>query len=232
MTYSKEYKDMVLSLRSRGKSYNELKKILKIPKSTLSDWLSPHGWSQNIAKQLTEKAKNQHTIRIRYLNKEKKRHLNKIYEEAEEEAQEEFQALKYHPLFIASLCLYWGEGDRRDKSNTRLSNIDPDMIKLFYHFLMGVCQIDKSKIKASLLLYPDLNDHDCKNFWSEKTGINKDFFNKSVFIEGRHKTRRLPYGVCNITVSSTYLKRKILIWLKVLPKELLDEEYYKYAGIV
>lgn len=220
-------KKQVILLRQSGKSYKQIKVELGVPVSTLSSWLQPHQWSRNITKSLAKTAKRENTVRICNLNNIRGEHLKRLYKEAEIEAVEEFERLKYHPLFIAGIMIYWGEGDRVTKHNIRISNTDPAMIKLFADFLRKICSAPENRIKVSLLLYPDLNDKKCKIYWSENTAIPENRFNKSVVIAGKHKTKRLQYGVCNIVFTGTYLKLKLLIWLKLLSKDLLNEEYYK-----
>ena len=219
-------KKEVLQLRRSGKSYNEIRDLLGMPKSTLSNWLCKIQWSSKIKNILAEKALRENTIRLRSLNKIRGEHLIKLYREARKEAKEEFEYFKFHPIFITGIAIYWGEGNKTSRHMIRVGNVDPLMIKLFVKFLREICGIPKKEIRAYLLLYPDLDLDECKNFWIKQSGLSNKNFNKCVVIQGRHKTRRIRYGVCNIGVSSTYLKEKILSWLTLLPKELIKGEYY------
>ncbi|MCX6787962.1 MAG: hypothetical protein NT108_02235 [Candidatus Kaiserbacteria bacterium] len=213
-------------LRRRGKSYLEIRKALKIPKGTLSGWFSTVDWSKQIKERLASQAQDQHTTRLIDLNRVRGQHLKKVYEEAREEARVEFNEMKYNPLFIAGLMLYWGEGDKLTKYSTAITNTDPDLIRLYVFFLKNACRIPEEKIRAHVLIYPDLSDEDCRKYWSHESSVNLSQFTKSTIIVGRHKTRRIKYGVCMIGISSTYLKVKMLEWLKLLPKELMNEAYY------
>lgn len=219
-------KEKALKLRRAGKSYNEIRRELGAPKSTLSGWLKPYKWSKKISLSLAEASKEKNAVRIRHLNKIRGKHLENLYKQARTEAYEEFEKLKYHPLFIAAVAIYWGEGDKSIKQGLRISNVDPAMIKLFTNFLLHICQLDNDKIYAWLLLYPDLDEKECKNFWIKKTSLINDNFNKSIVIKGRHKTKRVQYGICNVGVSSRYLKEKMLVWVELLPKQLLNKKYY------
>jgi len=205
-----------IRLRKLGKSYRAIKKELRIPMSTLSNWLSPHGWSKKIADSLSERAKKDSAVRIRDLNKIRGENLKKLYEEAEKEAVIEFQNLKYHPLFIAGLVLYWGEGDKVSKNSVRISNTDPAAVRLYINFLFHVCGVRREKVRAGLLLYPDLDDGVCKKFWAKSSGLGEGAFNKSTVIIGRHKTKRVRNGVCVVGFGSCYFKHKILLWIKLL----------------
>lgn len=219
-------KSQVFRLRRMGKSYNAIRRDLRISKGTLSEWLRPYGWSKNIASSLAEKSKQTSAVRIRYLNNIRGKHLARLYLDAQAEAGREFEKLKYHPLFIAGVAIYWGEGDKVSGHGVRIANTDPTMIRLFVNFLAHVCQIPKNRIKAWILIYPDLDGEVCKKFWVEKSGISNHNFTKCITVQGRHKTNRVRYGVCNVGISSKYFKKKMLIWLKLLPVQLLSKRYY------
>jgi len=220
-------KEIALQMRKNGKSYNEIHSALKIPKATLSNWFSEIGWSKDIAKKLATKVQVQHTVRLVKLDKIRGQHLTHSYEEARREAKEDLEILKYNPLFIAGLMLYWGEGDKATKAQVRLANTDPGLIKLFVVFLRKVCNIPEEKVGVHILTYPDIDDKTNRQYWSEISGIAPKKFLKSVHIQGRHKTRRLGHGVCSVYVSSTYFKVKMLEWLKLLPEELMNLRYYE-----
>lgn len=210
--------------------YNEIHSALKIPKATLSDWFSKISWSEEMTKKLAAKVQIQHTVRLVELDKIRGQHLARAYEEARIEARDDLKLLKYNPLFIAGLMLYWGEGDKATKAQVRLANTDPELIKLFVFFLRKVCNIPTEKIGVHILTYPDIEDKSNRQYWSNISGIALENFLKSVHIQGRHKTKRLGHGVCSVYVSSTYFKVKMLEWLKLLPEELMNLRYYENIG--
>ena len=219
-------KPFALELRKTGKSYNEISKQLRVSKSTLSEWLRGRRWSQDITANLNEQLKQSTIIRIRYLNKIRGEHLGRVYEAGKKEAVIEFEKLKYHPLFIAGVMAYWGEGDKVSRFGARIANTDPAMIRLFVIFLRDVCQIKLDKIRAGILVYPDLNEKLCREFWIERSGLKDSNFMRSTVIQGRHKTRRVGYGICNVGISSSYFKQKMLIWIDLLSKQLISKGYY------
>ena len=98
-------KEIAFKMRKNGKSYNEIRTALKIPKATLSDWFSKIDWSNEIAKKLAAAVQKQHTVRLIELDKTRGTHLKHLYEEAREEAKNDLLELKYNPLFIAGLML-------------------------------------------------------------------------------------------------------------------------------
>jgi len=213
-------KETVLKLRLKGKSYKEIMQEINISKSTLSDWLKELSWSQDIKQDLTQKAHLKSNLRLIELNKIRGQKLKELYQQAREEAVLDCELFKYNPLFVAGVMIYWGEGDKVSKNSFRIANSDPAMIKVFVKFLIEICNVRKEKIRASLIIYPDIIDSEAKKFWTENTGLDYSHFTKSTVIIGRHKTRILENGVCTLNASSTYLKQKMLIWLKLLPEML------------
>ena len=212
---------LAIKLRKEGISYNKICKELGIPKSTMHYWFRNLRWSQQIKKELTEKAKTQSTKRLQAVIQAQRKRWKAYRKYYREEAKKEFPILRSNPLFLAGLMLYWGEGDSNLKNQVRLSNTDPRMIKLFNEFLQKICKASKEKIRLSLIIYPDLTDEDCKKFWSNRVKVSLNQFDKSSIIYGRHPTKRLENGICIIRVNnSPGLKEKIIIWTDLIVKDL------------
>ena len=215
-------------LRTLGKSYTEIHLQLGVPKSTLSGWFSNQKWSNDIAIKCAKNAVNSSIVRLVALNTIRGEHLKRLYEEALADAVEDYSKLRYHPLFIAGLMIYWGEGDKTSKYRVSIANTEPQMIKIFKLFLKNICGLENAK--AWILLYPDLDEVTCKKYWMEKCGLKYDQFTKSMVIKGKTPLRKLSYGVCNMGISSAYLKNKILKWIELLAHDIGEEKYI--AGIV
>lgn len=215
----KDLKLRAIVLRKRKRSYREIAELLHVSKSTVSYWFKEINWSKNIQKQLTDRAKRLNQKRLVHLNNLKKIKWQKIYHKAETEAKKEFENLKMSTLFITGISIYWGEGDKNfQNGRVRVSNIDKKLLTVFRVFLQQICNVKNEKIKAYILLYPDLDQEICMKFWSKSIGIPKNNFFKPSIIQGRHKKHRLDYGVCTIHVSDKYLKKKILTWLDLFAR--------------
>jgi hypothetical protein len=220
-------KQNATELRKQGKSYRQIRDEMRIPLSTLSEWFRDETWSKDIAAKLALEGQKKSTVRIVELDRVRGENLKRLYAEAREEAKQELGKLKYNPLFIAGMMLYWGEGSRSGFQGAKLSNSDPAMIKLYVSFLREACGIPMERIKAHLILYPDHEEKGTRAYWARMSGIPWENFTKSVVIQGRHKFRRLTWGVCLVSVSSSYFREKVLEWLRLLPQELMNREYYE-----
>ena len=215
-------KGKAIQLRRQGKSYKQINRDLNVPIGTLAGWLKHEPWSQDIKNRLSvavswsnPKALNALTL----ANRERWRLKHQEYRNA---ATKEFGRLKKDPLFLAGIMLYWGEGEKQQKSSrVSLANNEPTMIKIFNLFLTKTLNISNDKIYAWLLLYPDLIDSVQKNLWSKTTNLSLRQFKKSIYIKGHRPTKRNSYGVCTIAVNSRALKERVLTWLE-LYQDLLN----------
>ena len=209
-------KEKAIELRHQNKSYKSISRELGIPLGTLAGWFRNEPWSQEIRDKLGIEASLAFPEKLKRIVAANKKRWADTHEVYRQEATKEFSKLKDDPLFLAGIMLYWGEGEKQQKSSqVRLSNSEPEMIRIFYLFLIKALKISPEKIKAWLLLYPDLIDPVQKNFWSKATGIPISQFSKSTYIKGRHPTKRLSYGVCTIHISSRALKERVLKWLEL-----------------
>jgi hypothetical protein len=213
-------RDVAISLRKSGKTYRQISKELGVSLSTLSNWFGREKWSRTIGDALTREHRTKSALRLSYFRAAYRRKLASVYANGRKIAEAEFTELKQDPLFIAALSSYWGEGDKASVYRCRLTNVDPQMIKLFSRFLLEICKVPEERVRYWLLLYPDLDESKCKEYWASAAGIPMANFSKSVYIQGRHKSKRVSYGVCTVTVSSRYLKEKVLVWLRLLADDL------------
>ena len=209
-------KEKALQLRRESKSYKTISKELGIPLGTLAGWFKNEPWSQAIRNRLGQEASLAFPEKLKRIVAANKKRWADLYISYRQEAIVSFPELRDDPLFLAGLMLYWGEGDKSQKNvQVKLTNSDPEMIRIFHRFLTETLKIPREKVSVWLLLYPDLVDSVQKNFWSHATGIPISQFKKSIYIVGRHSKRRLSYGVCNVFINSRAFKERILKWLEL-----------------
>lgn len=219
-------KEKIFELRRAGKSYNEIGKTFNISKGTLWKWFKEDSSLDRVTVQNGEKSKS--LDGLLKMREARRQALSLSYASSRDAGRAEFLELSRNSLFIAGLCLYWGEGDKKSRGHIRITNIEPKLVKIFILFASHVLGVDKSKIKISLLLYPDLDVNICLRYWEESLGLSSENFYKPSIIQGRHKINRLHYGVCCAGFSSTLLKQKLLVWLEMIG----DLFFVNNAGVV
>jgi len=217
----KDKKEAII-LRKEGKSYKEIRAELGVPMATLSDWFRRQDWSRALSRKLNDEYLELNKARIVHLGKIRGKNLDRLYGEARNEAKKEFELLKNHPLFVSGVMIYWGEGDKVSKNGFRITNSDSQMVRLFLTFLIKICRAPRERLKVGLLVYPDLDIENCEAYWSKNIGLSRKSFMKTVVIKGKHKVRKLKYGVCTLYFPSRFLKEKMLVWMDLLPKYLLE----------
>lgn len=214
-------KNNAIILRKSGKSYQKISKVLGIPKSTLTYWFKNVKWSKELKKQLVLKANIEARKRMIKISHQAKVEREKLYKNCRRIAKDKYRTYSKDSLFVGGLMTYWGEGDNKLKNGIiRVTNTDPAILKLFRLFIKKYLPSIYLKLRAYLILYPDLNDETCLKYWSKKVSIPLDKFFKSQYILGKHPTKRLLNGVCTVTITSRANKEIILSWINLKRKEI------------
>lgn len=219
---SQELKKKAFELRRNGMSYGDIKKETGIALGMLSYWFSKLDWSKAIIENNRMTNISNSKNRILYMNEIRSAKLIEKYDLAKNEASRDYNEFKNDPLFIASLMLYAGEGDKSPKTSfIRMANIEYSILRIFVNFLVKYCDRNKKTIKFWLLAYPELNINECEKWWMEKIGLKYSNLYKTQVIQSRHKTKKLLYGVGNIIISNKVQKVKILKWIELLYNDLV-----------
>lgn len=219
-------KDLAFSLRKQGKTYKEIEKELGVSRGTLSSWFKGFEWSKNLSNSNTQNNLKLSTERIKNLNEGRRKALEIKYKKNEIESVVEYEIFKKQPLFMAGLMLYAGEGDKRSKNNSRISNSDFYLHEVFIQFSEKFLKIKRENIKIGLILYPDLDQSVCVGKWSKILKVDEKNFYKTQVIQGKtsNQNNKLQYGVGISIISSTVvIKKKILKWLEMCAKDFLED---------
>jgi transcriptional regulator with XRE-family HTH domain len=208
-------KEKAIKLRLEGWSHSQIKKEIKVSKSTLSKWLHDFPLSEERIRALRDNSQ----IRIEKCRttKEfnKKKRLDKIYLDVEKEIGE----LSEREIKLCGIFLYWGEGTKVASGSVVISNTDPAMVKFFLNFLLSI-PISKERIFVRLQLYKDMDIEKEIRFWSDLLDIpNKNFkkpyIKKSNFIDITYKSG-FGHGTCSLMIYDMNLYNKIILSIKYI----------------
>jgi len=142
-----------LILRKEGKSYSQIKSSIGVSKGTLSYWLRDFPLPEERIRELRDWSQ-QRIERYRQTRlRTKEDRLNKIYFEQ----KRIIFPLSKRDLLIAGLFLYWGEGSKSKLPELEVANTDPAVPKFFIYWVTKFLKLEKSKIKAHLHLYNDMD---------------------------------------------------------------------------
>ena len=226
-------KNQALKLRLDGKSYNEISKILGVPKSTLSFWFTGLELSEKARKRIQARV---YSGSLRGLIKRNKNQTHLAIQRARNirvQAEREVKKISQDELKLIGAALYWAEGYKRaiirngrelTHHSVSLANSDPKLILIFLRFLREVCEIPDEKITVDIRIYEHLNGEELLNFWHQLTGLPKENFGKSDYgisksSQGKRPFNRLPYGTVAVRVNNTGLFHKIMGWIGGLSQQ-------------
>jgi len=218
-------KNKAIQLRNQGKSYNEINRILHIPKSTLSTWLKTIPFSVRIKDKNVQRSKAVWAKNIVEFNKRRSEKYQKDTKHLIKKFAENVPPISNQNLFFIGLALFWAEGGKREKWNVRFVNSDPQMIQATMRFFREVCGVSDEKFTLRIHLYPNIQEKVAKSYWLKITKLQEDQFRKSqVQISGSSKGKRpinrLPYGTLHINIGDAHLNKKIKGWLLGLGRQI------------
>jgi hypothetical protein len=191
-------KEMALSLRQEGYSYNLIAEKLSVSKSTLSVWLAQVPYTPNeTVVQRIGKARAAMT-------KAKQDQKVASYSEAAILAKADVGGLKKRDLFMLGLALYIGEGEKNE--NVGIINADPRIILTTMLWLQKCYGVPQENFTLAIHLYSDNNRSASLQYWSEITNIPVSRFGKTQ-IDLRpnkkdSKRGKLPHGTAHLRVRS------------------------------
>jgi len=133
-------------------------------------------------------------------------------------AQEEGRLLvrRADPLYIAGVMLYWAEGDKSSRNAARISNSDPEVLKLFMRFLRECLDVPDEQVSVTCNLFADHLDRqwEIEQFWLDaldlpRARLCKSFVNVYSKYSQKKRQNKLPYGTTRVTVHSTRIVQSI-----------------------
>jgi len=207
-------KQKALRLRKRGLSYNEIRKILLVAKSTLSYWLKHVPLKAKYRKRLYTKQIAILSLGSQSQKERRKREVEKIIDGARQEIVFPLSKDAYR-LFGAAL--YWAEGSKGKMFE--ITNSDPHFIVFVTRWIHLIFAIPPNQLKARLNIYPQQNEAGIKKFWSNLTGIPVKNFGKTYVkpLSTGYKKNNLYYGTMRIEIPrSVDLHYRVLGWIKAI----------------
>lgn len=215
--YSKLKKEAI-KLRKKGLSYREIGKELDIAKSTVRLWcinvpLGPKDRERLYTRQVLLLARGPNSQKER-----RKREIAKIIEEAEKEI---LLPLSFETYRFLGAALYWSEGSKTN--HFAVTNSDPHFILFMVKWFSQIFKVSTKDLKAKLNIYPQQNEQEIKQFWSQLTGVPLENFGKSFVKPPNkgYKKNNLYYGTIRIVVpKGTDMRHRVFGWIKAALKDI------------
>src|SRR3989344_8256888 len=224
MVYPPNTIQEVLRLRNQGKTYREIRLLLKrnIPKSTLSGWCKnatlPKSYADRIAL-LNLNNLNKARLIGHEISKIKREELLEEIENINLPIAEKIQNREIAKIALAMLCL--GEASKT-RGSFSLGSSDSRIITLFIELLKKCFIFDLEKIRCTVQCRADQDIELLETYWLNITKIPKRLFYKAQ-IDPRTKgkpTKKSNYkGVLRVD----YFNTKAQIELETLAQLLYNQ---------
>lgn len=205
-------------LRKEGRSYKLISDELGISKSTISNWFANKPWSNKVKFNLNCSRLRIAKENLLAANFARNRNQLKRREQYLLEAQVEFKELIKNPLFLVSLGIYWGEGDKINNGRVAVINTDPELLKIVVDFYRQCLGILDSSLRIGLFIYEDIDKDTTITFWSDILRVPKQQFIKIQILKSRSSLtkNKSKYGICSLYFSSTEFSVKIHEWIRLM----------------
>lgn len=213
-----------LKLRRSGKSYNEIHRLLGVPKSTLSNWCAGVVLSDSAQSRIVARVQAGVLAGLVKRNKQQTHLAKQRAQTFHTIGRSEISRITLNELRLIGLALYWAEGYKRPvivrgRERTQhpvsFSNSDPKLVAFFLRFLREISKVPDKKIKAEIRMYQHMNSATTIAYWKKITRLPIDNFTKLYYgvsksSQGKRPFNRLPHGTIQIRVNDTQLFHKIM----------------------
>lgn len=216
-----EQKEIALNLRKRGYSYSEILKVVKVSRSSLSEWLRHVEISNTQIEKLRSKNAKARSLGSIALKDIRIKKTKQIFDKS----ISEIKHLGKEHLKVIGAVLYWAEGSKQNENKPSkeliFTNSDPRMIKVYLLWLQICLFIKNEDVVFEIYIHETYNKtkEDLIRYWSEVSNFPTDNFKKIYVKKNKvnsfRKNRGKEYsGVLRITVKrSTDLNRKVTGWI-------------------
>ena len=173
------------------------------------DQRSIHGWPTYLSTGLVR-------LRVSVPGIAQCRRYRKLRDLAYEAGLNEFDALAQRASFRDFICMYIGEGSKRDRNQVAICNSDPAVVRLGYAW---VTELTSKPISFGLQFHADQDPEVLAEFWSQLLGVDSELIKtqrKSNSNQLKTRTWRSKYGVLTVRVCDTYLRARLEAWMERL----------------
>lgn len=170
------------NLRKDGESLKVIAQMLEVSPRSVSNWCRDIELTQEQTLKLEKRMIDpNYGNRQKYLNLIKNSKNLKI-KKLKDEGRREIGNLSKRDLFLVGIALYWAEGFKKD-SQAGFANSDPKMVNLFLRWLYECFNYKTSDLIPKLTLNISHKDRtkEIETYWSEKTGIPIENFQKPFY---------------------------------------------------
>ncbi len=207
MAYPAYIKEKARELRLEKKlTIDELVEHLAVPRTTVYEWVRDLPIPRKPANGWPESARRKGTAAMRAKYKA-------LRQAAYEQGRREFSVLAKRPTFRDFVCMYIGEGYKRDRNRVSICNSDPAVVRLGAHW---ICKLASNPVAYELQYHADQNPADLCRFWGQLLAIDPAAIGiqrKSNSGQLKGRIWRSRFGVLQVRSADTCLRARLEAWM-------------------
>lgn len=204
-----EEKLKALYLRKEGASYSQIRKVVKVSKSSLSLWLH----DMPLSKKRLSELQGFNEARIEKYRETRRKTRETRRAKVREIAKKDIGSLSKRELFLAGLFLYWGEGGKTKEASTTISNTDPAVILFFMRWLK-LLKVPRDRLRVHVHLYADMDAQKELEYWSKTLKLPLSSFRKPYIKKsnraGLTYRQKFTHGTCNLVYDNRDVSEYVL----------------------
>ena len=205
-----EYSKARVLRKEKGLSVNSIADQLNVSKGTVSRWV------RDI--ELTDKQKEKFKKNKAVFYGDDSPIRNKHKKIRKDYQKQGAEIAKSDNFDFLSLCmLYWGEGSK-SRNSLKFSNTDRDLLIFYWKCLNNIFDIDKTKVGIYVSCHLDcgIGIDEVKQYWLDTFNLPDVCWKKPTidyardyYKRGGSSSKKLKYGCCTISISSTEIIQKV-----------------------
>ena len=125
----------------------------------------------------------------------------------------EFAELAKDATFRDFVCLYIGEGYKRNRNVVAICNSDAAVVKIAHRWIM---RFSRNPVRCSIQYHADQRLSELLGFWAGELAIPPDAIRlqrKSNSNQLTGRTWRSKHGVLTVTAADTLLRSRLEAWM-------------------
>jgi hypothetical protein len=209
--------DKAIELRLKHKmTVPEIAEHLAVSKATVDGWMKDYPLEERTVKQ-----GNAQIAAAKYNRESAAKKRQEAYDEGWNQGPELFK----NEHFREFICMYIGEGSKKDRNKVSIVNSDLAVIVLSHFWILQLSN-PENKIFYSLQIHKDHDAEEIKRYWANGLDINSEIIHvvqksNSGKLSGRNF--RSEWGLLTIQANDTYFMSKMQAWMDFRRKEWLDK---------
>ena len=219
MAYPEYIREKARTMRSEQRlTLDDIALQLAIPKTTVWHWiedlpLAPPGHT------LQTPARRAARLRAAKANSERAALIRK---DAYVRGQVEYPALAEEATFRDFVCMYIGEGYRRNRNRVALGNSNPAVVRLADRWIK---RFATNPVGYQLQHHQDQDPEYLRRFWAFGLGVDKELIRhqrKSNSGQLKGRNWRSEWGVLTVVTNDTEVRMRLEAWMHCVFDEWLD----------